>query len=591
MGYEPESVASPACQVAHNQFNLSSGSKDVTDSSMVWLATAHECNLPLALQGPIGCALTEFHLLETGARGHGVTDGARVALTCRWRAFTGFGPHIPEAVVPRHWAGEPEWVLLSRILCDCAARDGSLDLAVALCSIDVADATLRRAFCPSSNSTPVLYVEAGEQKFAGLWADEAHRGEAETRLFFFCLREVLDQSNWTVTLCSLDELSGRSASRMQVHAKEQRVHETQMQRISAHFLAGAANTEARQSPSATSAHAGEKTRVMFHLFGESESEVQVQVQASSAISGSSSGSKLSSNQFQLSQSATNSFALRVEVQLPCTAPSGRRLHLTIHRELMFAVPVTAEGWRYDAEQCTLVLRKAPYPFFSAVRRVCGGNRFGLLKHGGGTSGWTDRALGLFGAAQFTAGERGWRLRKIRDTSCDLKMPMLTEVKDSFFSLLQQQDVLTYLLMKEPGCGVVGMLIRHGLLLDKQMNAPVMQFSVCWLSQEISLDMAKATQHLAPDGCSLHLKMWCEEYALLQNLCNHCRASVDPALRTEHPELRKLIASKRLRGHWRRVLLRPLFPSEAEQEAAQEQAISTVLSQHLQPANTFLLKPS
>jgi hypothetical protein len=82
-----------------------------------------------------------------------------------------------------------------------------------------------------------------------------------------------------------------------------------------------------------------------------------------------------------------------------------------------------------------------------------------------------------------------------------------------------------------------------------------------------MDMVNVTEPLRPDGMFHHLKMWSEEYALFQNLCNYFRIRVSPTLRAEHPELKKLIKHEILLQHWRRVLLPPLFPSVASQECS------------------------
>jgi hypothetical protein len=71
-------------------------------------------------------------------------------------------------------------------------------------------------------------------------------------------------------------------------------------------------------------------------------------------------------------------------------------------------------------------------------------------------------------------------------------------------------------MKEPGIGCVGIIIRHGIFVDRQTFAPVLDLSVCWLSSETSLEIAEATMHLNSNKGTRWLKMRCDEYALLPN---------------------------------------------------------------------------
>jgi hypothetical protein len=175
----------------------------------------------------------------------------------------------------------------------------------------------------------------------------------------------------------------------------------------------------------------------------------------------------------------------------------------------------------------------------------------------GTAAWTPNALHVLAGAQLTVVERSWRRRK--DVSSEsFQMPVLTEVKDSIITLLQLNDKLIYVLIKEPGIGIVAMIIRHGLLLDCFKGVPVLDLSICFLSASLSPAMANAVHHMnSPEGMR-HIKMWKAEYQLFQNLCNYSRASVSPSLRGEHPELRSCVASKDLRRYFRRVLLWPLF---------------------------------
>jgi len=141
--------------------------------------------------------------------------------------------------------------------------------------------------------------------------------------------------------------------------------------------------------------------------------------------------------------------------------------------------------------------------------------------------------------------------------------MLIEVKDSIMTLLQLKDTLIYILVKEPGVGVVGFIIRHGVGMNCQRGNPMMDVSVCFLSSKISPEMANAVDHLNPNGMMRSIKMWREEYCLFQNICNYNRATMAPKFRTEHPSLCEVIPNKRARANFRRVVLSPLFPAAAE----------------------------
>lgn len=182
-----------------------------------------------------------------------------------------------------------------------------------------------------------------------------------------------------------------------------------------------------------------------------------------------------------------------------------------------------------------------------------------------TVGWTEASLQHFSGMQFTLEERVMRHRK--QVSFGFQMPMLAEVKDSVVSLLQLTDSLIYLHIREDGVGVVGLIIRHGLLMDSQKGIPVLDLSVCFLSSQTSLEMANAVHHLNPAEGMRQVNMWNEQYTLFQNLCNYTRTAMAPTLRVEHPSLRQLIKKKRARSQFRRVLLKPLFPSAGEFEEA------------------------
>jgi hypothetical protein len=202
----------------------------------------------------------------------------------------------------------------------------------------------------------------------------------------------------------------------------------------------------------------------------------------------------------------------------------------------------------------------PYGFFSTVRRITIDSSACVLKEGKAPFGWTPHALQHYTGLQFSPTER----KLLNDEKA--MAPFIIELKYKIGHLLQLEDELIYIKIKEPGVRCVGLIIRHAILLDRQKGTPVIDMSVCFLSGETSLQAANAVDHLnSTPGRMRSIDMWKEEYSLFQNICNYFRASLSPSLRIEHPSLKVKIPSKDVRSHFRRVLMRPLFFSSTTHE--------------------------
>jgi len=167
----------------------------------------------------------------------------------------------------------------------------------------------------------------------------------------------------------------------------------------------------------------------------------------------------------------------------------------------------------------------------------------------------------------TPRERLYKTMKVAPgNQSSLPLPLLFEVKDSIITFLQLPDVLWEVVIKEPGVGSVATIVRHGVLVDRQTCSPVLDLSVSCLNTELGQLMGQfSMQYLTNVGAMQTILMHQEEYTLFQNLCNHRRACLDPALCKEHPDLRKIFKNKKTRANFRRVLLSPFYPSAVAQE--------------------------
>jgi hypothetical protein len=205
-------------------------------------------------------------------------------------------------------------------------------------------------------------------------------------------------------------------------------------------------------------------------------------------------------------------------------PNGMIRHAILSNLAIFPVNVDANGWTVDAGQNLISIKKLPYGFFSTVRRTTIDSSVCVLKQGEAPFGWTPSALQRYTGLQFSPTERKL-MKDNKAMPSSVNLPLITELKWKIGHLLQLDDELIYIKIKEPGVGCVGLIIRHAILLDRQKGTPVIDMSVCFLSGEISLQVANAVDHLnSIPGRMRQIDMWKEEYSLFQNICNYFRAS-------------------------------------------------------------------
>jgi len=192
----------------------------------------------------------------------------------------------------------------------------------------------------------------------------------------------------------------------------------------------------------------------------------------------------------------------------------------------------------------------------------------------GSMKWLDRGLAFCSRQQCTVVECAMLDRNREDSN--YKIPSaLAGVKDSLIGFLNADMTALFAVEIElEDLGIVSvqaLVLRHGLLLDREGFSPVADLSVCWLQGCVTDEVAKGLKPglVEGDGFSF-LRMSEDEYALFQNLCDFRRATVSPALRKPHPDLLGLVPDARARKHFRRVLMPPLYPSAAAQEGLWKQ---------------------
>ena len=579
MGYESDAVTSLACKVAHTDYEVFTGDSR-TNATIVWLANNVASNLPIAQDGKIANTLLDYDQNNNESyRSHNMVGkvaavmyrlGARKALSSSRRS-------------------DSEIVYLGNILemgMGCAAMHAKGESLQAhdmvLCSFAVDDVTLRQVFCSQRSPTPTMFAKVNRLEVKGLWLEQVScETSTKTRFFFWSERASIEGAGWRIDLYCVELGAARRLPNVPV--EQWQVNPEKLQATTA-LLIGHGHPESVHKSRYSSLSSYERPDanslevcdlLSFQLVDESDTSFIIRVQPLLDFFGRC---RLSAKAFQIDTpvNSANKFALTVKMRIPCKVSGSQSVrNATITKEILFSTPVTAKGWKYLASQSLLSVEKGTYNFFSTVRSsditgcVC------PVLLGGRRSGWTDSSLRTFSGLQLTVDERSFRQQKDM-SSGDFKMPLLTEIKDSMMIFLQLQDTLIYIHIKEPGVGIVALVFRHGLLMDRQKCVPVLDLSVCFLSSQISPEMANAVSHMnGPDGMRT-VSMWKEQYRLFQNLCNYLRATMDPALRTEHPDLRKFVQKRELRKHFRRVLMRPLFPSAAASEGVFEEAFGANL---------------
>jgi len=543
LGYEDEAVATPACKTANSECDVLA-TRNHTETTIVWLATERSGDIPLHPDGPMVNHLLKLTQTARGSNDECFVDGKSAALLNRAQ-FPNVkpGPQSDFRFIERS--------ILKRLLQEKEEPNRSEDIStnqqIILCSMEVEDKVLQERFCTLSSPTPLLYANAGGVEIHGLWLLHACDGKkSATRFFFWSTEDIMKKAGWEINLCSIDSTIIPNTLR-DIAVDQWNVCREKLNRVTSRL------TGSLRPRNVMPERFAELNLFPVCLYDETSTHYVLCLQPNRDIFAVNTLAKES-----LGIKSSNDLQLEITALLKCNPINGSSSYTAeMKTTVSFCSPVACTDWDYKQEKGLLEIPKAKHAFFSTVRRnlIPGCVSFADVH-------WRDAVLQYFSGAQFSKEERPYKLRKENDPS-DYKMPMLIEVKDSIMTLLQLKDTLIYILVKEPGVGVVGFIIRHGVGMNCQRGNPMMDVSVCFLSSKISPEMANAVDHLNPNGMMRSIKMWREEYCLFQNICNYNRATMAPKFRTEHPSLCEVIPNKRARANFRRVVLSPLFPAAAE----------------------------
>jgi len=533
------------------------------------LATPFNSNIPIAPGSQIRTVLNAFEQNTwENARLHNM-DGKVAAILHKLR---------PSNKPLRYFRSDPERGFLEYMLSTASKstqREQVTTRAVGiggiiLCTFEVADATLRQTFSSDICQTPTMFAKVLDLAIAGLWVEsDSWNCKDMTRFFFWCPREMIQASGWIANLycVELGELQGLR----NLIVEEREACTRKMKQASA-FFGGV--TEAEREDSVL-LHTSDL--VSYQLYDESEEDITIRVEYAddsfgSALVASTTTCKI----WHPSKGADKEHILNIELQVQCRMANGKARIVVVKTEgLKFAAPVAAQGWKYDPTHGRLKILKSAHNFFSTLRRVDSQGCFCQVSAEDENSGWKNSHLRYLSGVQMTREDIRYRAMKNASPDEFRMNHLLYELKDSMKLLLQIKDNLIHIKLDENGIGIVCVVIRHGILMDRQSMVPVLDLSVCYVSQEISLEIATTSMQMLEshgDTKMPCLTMRPEVYQLFQNLCNYRRATMAPALRQDHPKLSDLVRRKELRPFFKRVLLRPLFPSVGEQEAVFEEAL-------------------
>jgi len=560
MGYEGDSIASSACRIGHNEVSDTSSLLGArSNTTVVWIATKHS-NVPIAIDSNIIRRLCLFQQLTDEATRLHIMDGQVATLFCRLCTST-------ELLSSKNRISfnESEREMLKCILMNpCQATENDIGLF----SLKIATIAFQSTFCGERTPTPVMYVQLGTKKLAGLWIANQGNCQDYVEFHFLCRRLHVNRSSGRVDLCS-DVSLGLTNRLRNVLVSEAPLDIEKLNKIATLLLPQRRGSDRCENELTALGP------VTFRIYNETDSLLAIQIKkveqsSSSIFLEESIVWPISGDKIKVRQNGDH--GITVDLRL--------RYHshdVSVSQKLVFSCPVNAPGWKYNATDSSLILLKKPYSFFSTIRRKSGYNRFGALEKGRPPSGWEMDGLHFTLTAQFSFEEQ--RLRKASRNDHHVQLPLLTEVKETLMSLSGTTDLVTFLMMKEPGVGIVGLVLLHQLLFDRESFVPVFDLSVCWLTEDSVREIAVATSHLTPHY-QRQLRMSCQEYNLFQNLCNYFRASMDPKLLVEHPGLKHLLPQKRIRSCFRRVLFPPLYPSAAAQEEFVHKALVTNMMRSL-----------
>jgi len=549
LGYEPDTVTTDACRVAHNlidPFQISTPQR--CNLVMVWIATTTECNVPLDGSSDVVRRLLFFNVRDDVCALGSIFQNMEGKVSALLKRCG-----VDDVCLG---AGERGW--LSQLLEAVSSEDAmrAVTEKVALCGVIVSDDEMRDLNQNGLVRTPMLCVNVAGEKIFGLWmggGDTEINGSRTCQFLFFCSRKLVE-THRTCRICNITVDPFREIASLETVLSEQTLDTQQLQRICS-FLVGRPVCVPKSAAHVDDDIVELSSAVTCKLLGENDKKFEVRISLDASIFGA-----LSRTSVVVRQVSAHSVHVEMAV-----GPISRRC--LVEQTFVFAGPVIASGWKYDAASGVLALQKSVHNFFSSVRRSIGTNRFCQYENCSGFSGWNDTSLSFFSAYQMTPRERLYKTMKVAPgNQSSLPLPLLFEVKDSIITFLQLPDVLWQVVIKEPGVGSVATIVRHGVLVDRQTCSPVLDLSVSCLNTELGQLMGQfSMQYLTNVGAMQTILMHQEEYTLFQNLFNHRRACLDPALCKEHPDLRKIFKNKKTRANFRRVLLSPFYPSAVAHE--------------------------